>query len=247
MEKIFERLMGIKTHGRDGTSVIEMGEEDSLFHEQVKALRSKFEYKVDMLKYRTVAVTSAIAGEGKTVLTANLAYHLAAGGRKKVLIIDVDFRKSDLARGLKISPLPGLSEYLSGSVTEKDILRNYFMPGLYVITAGTRVSNPGDLLTGEKFRSFLKRISGEFDIVILDSPPILPVADTLSLRDQVNGFIFVYRARMTPHIMFRQAANEIGEKNIIGVILNGVEPQNEQYYKRYYGKYYSKNTPITGD
>lgn len=222
------------------STILKKGEMDPYFNEQFKTLKAKFEYKFDMLKFKIVAVTSAIAGEGKTLACANLAMNLASSGRKKVLLIDVDLRKADLARGMNIPPQPGLSEYLTGTVGLKDILRNSFVPGLYVIAAGSRNAAPADLLTGEKFRSLIADIRDHFDIVILDTPPILPVADTIGLKDQVDGFIFIFRTAFTPYNMLRQAIDEIGEKNIIGVVLNGVEPQTEKYYKRYYGKYYRK-------
>lgn len=222
-------------------AIIKMGEEDHYFVEQFKALRAKFEYKLDMLKFKVVAVTSAIAGEGKTISCVNLATNLASSGRKKVLLIDVDLRKADLARGMNLPPQPGLSEFLSGTVALKDILRNSFVPGLYVIAAGMRITAPADLLAGDKFRHFLAYIRNHFDVILLDTPPILPVADTLSLKDQVDGFIFLFRAGFTPYNMLKQAIDEIGEKNVIGVVLNGVEPHKEKYYKRYYGKYYRKS------
>ncbi|MGE5698962.1 MAG: CpsD/CapB family tyrosine-protein kinase [Deltaproteobacteria bacterium] len=231
----------LRREGSDGKNPNPMMNEagdDPIFNEQFKALRAKFEYRAEMLNCKVVAVTSSITGEGKTVSVANLALNLALAGRKKVLLIDVDLRKSDLAERLGISPLPGLSEYLAGSVALKDILRKTRTPGLYVIPAGTRITASADMVAGEKFRSFIKEIRPQFDMILLDTPPIIPVADTLALRDQVDGFVFIFRTGFTPHNMFRQAVEEIGEKNILGVVLNGVEPQTEKYYHRYYGKYY---------
>jgi capsular exopolysaccharide synthesis family protein len=230
-----------KKEGMCVSTTLKIGEGDPLFGEQFKALKAKFEYKADKLKLKVVAVTSAIAGEGKTLSCANLAMNLASAGRKKVLLIDIDLRKADLARGLNLPPLPGLSEFLSGTVVLKDVLRNTLVPGLYVIPAGTRISAPADLLAGNRFRSFLADIREHFDVVLLDTPPILAVADTLSLRDQVDGFIFIYRACFTPYNMLKQAIEEVGEKSVIGVVLNGVEPHKEKYYQRYYGKYYRKD------
>jgi capsular exopolysaccharide synthesis family protein len=213
---------------------------DAHFGEQLKALRAKFEYRAEMLQCKTVAVTSAIAGEGKTLSAANLAANLASAGRKKVLLVDADLRKSDIAEGLRIPPLPGLSEHLTGAVGLKDILRNPGIPGLYVIPGGMRIGDPGNLLAGDRFRNFLKEIRNHFDIILLDTPPIIPVSDTLTIRELVDGFVFIYRFGYTPHEMFRQAVEEIGDKNILGVVLNAVEQQSQKYYKRYYGKYYRK-------
>ena len=214
--------------------------EDAMFVEQFKSLSSRFEYRIDVLKCKVVAVTSAIAGEGKTVSAVNLATNLASSGRKKVLLVDVDLRKCDLAKGVGVTPVPGLSEYLADSASLKEILRKSPVKGLVVIPGGMRIAAPWDLLSGERFRTFHKAIREHFDLVLLDTPPVIPVSDTLAMRDLVDGFVLVYRLGHTPHPMFKQAMDEIGEKKLLGVVLNAVEPQSEKYYQRYYGKYYTK-------
>lgn len=231
------------TAASDGNraSFLKRGEGDPHFLEQFKALRAKFEYRVDMHNWKVVAVTSAIAGEGKTVSCVNLAENLASSGRKKVLLIDTDLRKSDLASAMRLEPIPGLSEFLAGAVEIKEVVHNSRVAGLHVIPAGSRVSAPADLITGGKFRSLLKQLRDHFDVILLDTPPVIPVADTINLRDQVDGFLFVYRTGFTPHPMFRQAVEELGENQVLGVILNGVEPKTDRYYQRYYGKYYRKS------
>ena len=238
MMKLFRRMYG--TPEADTPSHAELGKEDPLFQENVNVVRAKFEYKVESLRHKVLAITSAVAGEGKTLLSAKLALQLASSGRKKVLLVEVDFRKPDIAKVMRLSPLPGLSEYLSGAVPGKSVFQNSLQPGLFVVPAGTLTGTPADLLTGDRFKKFLKTVASEFDIVLLDCPPILPVADTLNLRGQVGGFVFVYRAGMTPHKMFKKAVDEIGEKNVLGVILNDVKRQSQKYYSRYYGKYYHK-------
>ncbi|PWB62347.1 MAG: protein tyrosine kinase [Deltaproteobacteria bacterium] len=240
MKISFSRQNG-NTRREDGSPpIVRAGKQDPIYLEQIKAMGAKFEYKIELLKMKVVAVTSAVAGEGKTTSCAQLAMNLVMAGRKKVLLIDADLRKSDLARGMNLPAVPGLSEFLHGTVAVKDIVRNSFLPGLYIIPAGTRVEEPANLLAGEKFRAFLGEVRGHFDIVLLDTPPILPVADTLSLRDQVDAFLFLYRAGFTPFPLMRQAAEEVGEEKVLGVILNGVAPQKQKYYSRYYGKYYHK-------
>lgn len=214
--------------------------EDPMFNEQFKNFSARFEYRVDAQECRFVVITSAVAGEGKTVSAVNLAANLAATGRKKVLLVDADLRKSDLARGLQIPPVPGLSEYLAGSAVLKDILQKSPVKGLVVIPGGKRVEEPWQLLTGERFRFFHKAVLEHFDVILLDTPPIVPVSDALAMRDLADGVILVYRMGFTPHPLFRHAMEEIGEKKLLGVLLNGVKPQSERYYQRYYGKYYRK-------
>jgi protein-tyrosine kinase len=213
---------------------------DPMFAEQFKTLCSRFQYRADVQGHKVVAVTSAVAGEGKTVSTVNIATNIAASGRKKVLLVDVDLRKADLAKGLKIAPRPGLTEYLSGSANLTDIVRKAVAPGLCVIPGGMRINTPWELLVGERFRELLKEARERCDLVLLDAPPIIPVSDTMALRELADGFILVYRLGFTPHPLFRQVLEDIGEKKLLGVVLNGVEPQPERYYQRYYGKYYTK-------
>jgi len=213
---------------------------DPMFVEQFKTLSSRFAYRIDALQYKVIAVTSAIAGEGKTVTTVNLATDLSSSGRKKVLLVDVDLRKCDLAKRMGIPPVPGLSEYLAGSISLEEMLQKSPVKGVVVIPGGMRIAVPWDLLTGERFRNFLKETREHFDIVLLDTPPVIPVSDTHALRDLVDGFVLVYRLGHTPHPLFKQAMDDIGEKKLLGVVLNGVEPQSERYYQRYYGSYYTK-------
>jgi protein-tyrosine kinase len=226
---------------REIPPVLQIGKSDPFYLEQFKALRARIEYLVDQRKMKVIALTSAIAGEGKTLSSVKLAVNLASGQRRKILLIDLDLRKSDVARGLEIPSRPGLGEFLGGTENLKDIVRNTIVPGLYVIPGGRIIPDPSPLLAAEKIRDFLGKVRGQFDVILLDTPPILPVADTLSLRDQVDGFLFLFRVGFTPHHMLRQALEELGEANVIGVVLNGVEPPSVRYYHKYYGRYYHGN------
>ena len=227
-------LWGNRPTGSPGTS------SDPIFIEQYKTLSARFEYRIDALEYKVVAITSAIAGEGKTVSTVNLATNLASTGRKKVLLVDLDLRKSDLAKGLRFPSTPGLVELLGRHHLLEGGPAEIPRKGLHVIPSGKRISNPWELLSGEKFRIFLQEIRDQYDVILLDTAPMIPVSDTLVLRDLVDGFVLVHRLGYTPHTLFKQALEDIGEKKLLGVLLNGVEPQSERYYQRYYGSYYTK-------
>jgi polysaccharide biosynthesis transport protein len=233
----FLRRKATRAADRKGTPLFAGGKEDMAFLSRYMPLRARFESRVGTLNLKTVAVTSAVAAEGKTLSCANLAMSLAMAGWKRMLLIDADLYKPDVARGLAISPAPGLTDFLTGSATLKEIVRNSFLPGLYVIPAGTKVDVSANLLGGTMFCSLLKDARKHFDIVMLDTPPVLSVADTLSLRNEVDGFIMIYRAGYTPYAMFRQAVEEVGEENILGVVLNAVEQPRSRYYRRYYGDY----------
>jgi tyrosine-protein kinase Etk/Wzc len=211
---------------------------DPYYYELLKGLRAKVEYKMDTLNLRVLAVSSAIAGEGKTLTAIQLAANMASTGRKKVLLLDMDLRKSNVATELGMAPDSGLSEFLLGSVPKEKILRNSVVPGLSVIIGGKTIQSPADILAGGKFRSLLGGFREQFDLVILDTPPILAVPDAVTIAEQVDAFILLFRFSHTPHHLFRQAIDELGERKIVGVVLNGEEKKADKYYHKYYGKYY---------
>ena len=213
---------------------------DYYFHEQFRMLRAKIGHLAEKTNFKIVAVTSAIAGEGKSLCAINLAKSFAATSKQKILLIDADLRKAEMAGRLGIPPVPGLGEFLRGSASANDILRNSSTRGFHVIPAGTRTVDPGDVLGGNVLGKLLGNLRDHFHLVILDTPPILPVADTLSLRNLVDGFLLIFRVDFTPYHLFRQAFEEVGEEKVFGVVLNGIQPKSQKYYHRYYGSYYQK-------
>lgn len=228
-----------KPRGKRGAfDIFAVGKEDPLFHEKFRGLRAIVEQKVDLHQMKLLGITSSVAGEGKTVCCAHLGRSLANTGRKKVLLVDMDIRKSELTRGMSVHRTPGLTEYLLGGVTLQQILRPTQIPNLSLVTSGIEVNSPADLLAGDPFKLFLGEVRGLFDAILLDTPPVLPVADTPTIRDLTDGFLFVYRAGFTPYTLLRQALEELGEKHVVGAILNGVEAASPGYYQKYYGSYY---------
>jgi len=236
----FFRKNGKLPGARRPVDLFAVGKEDLLFNEKFKGLRAMVEQKADLHKRKLLGITSSIAGEGKTTICSQLGRSLASTGRKKVLLVDVDVRKANLTYGMGAHRTPGLTEYLLGGVPLQEILRATQVPGLSLITCGIEVNSPADLLAGDKFKSFLQEILQMYDMILLDTPPVLPVADTPTIREMTDGFLFVYRVGFTPYTMLRQAMEEIGEKNVLGAVLNGVEVASDSYYRKYYGSYYLK-------
>jgi capsular exopolysaccharide synthesis family protein len=236
----FRQERNIST-GHHRVDLFSVGKEDPLFHEKIKGLRAMVEQKADLQQIKILGITSSIAGEGKTTICGQLGRSLASTGRKKVLLVDVDVRKGDLTHGMEAPRAPGLTEYLLGGATFQQIIRVTKIPNLLMISSGQDVESPSDLLAGDKFKSFLHSLRTSYDIVLLDTPPVLPVADTPTIRDLTDGFLFVYRAGFTPYTMLRQAIEELGEKNVLGAVLNGVEVETDSYYRKYYGAYYHRN------
>ena len=243
----FFRKNGKPPGARRPVDLFAVGKEDPLFNEKFKGLRAMVEQKADLHRMRLLGITSSIAGEGKTVACAQLGRSLASTGRKKVLLVDVDIRKADLTHGMGAHRTPGLTEYLLGGATLPQILRSTPVPDLFLIPSGVEVNSPADLLAGEMFKAFLREIRTAYDMILLDTPPVLPVADTPTIRELTDGFLFVYRAGFTPYTMLRQAMEELGEKNVLGAVLNAVEVASDSYYRKYYGSYYHRDVKAVID
>jgi len=221
-----------------GSSVLNLRKVDQFYYELFKGLRAKVEYKIDMSDLKVLGVTSAVAGEGKTLTAINLAVSMAMTGRKQVLLLDMDLRKSGISQELSIAARPGLGDFLLGAAGQSDILRTSSVSGLSIIPCGRTMTSPADLLAGQNFRTLLEELRSQFDLIILDTPPILPVPDAVTVAEQVDSFILLFRLSHTPQQLFRRAVDEIGERKVLGVVLNGETPRSNRYYSKYYGKYY---------
>ncbi len=183
--------------------------------------------------------TSAIPGEGKTLVSINTAISLSQSDLR-VLLIDGDIRKPRVRTALDLSDGHGLSEYLSGQDAEPNIRKTSF-PNLYVLTSGKSVPFTAELLSSEAMNTFLKKVETMFDYIIIDTPPLTVVPDALSLADRTHGYIVVSRADYSDTENTAAAVESI---NAVGGKVRGFVIDNLNYKKggRYgYGKYgYSK-------
>jgi capsular exopolysaccharide synthesis family protein len=190
---------------------------------------------------RTILVTSSQPSEGKTTTTVNTAICLAQLGAK-VLIIDGDMRRPRIHRTFHMKARFGLSTYLSNEVDPKDLIQPTGIPNLFVMPSGIIPPSAGDLLASEKMPKLLNILSTQFDHILIDSPPVINVADPAILARHVDGVILVIRSNRCSRDVARHARAELtnaGAK-ILGVVLNNVDVQDlgyDYYYQRYYGSY----------
>ena len=202
--------------------------------EAYKALFSNILYLNVSGKCKKIAVTSAISGEGKTTLAANLAITLAQNLEgKRVLLIDADMREPGIARKFLIRPGGhGLSEYLGGIDEDPhfDYLPQY---KLMVITSGGRCYNPTKLIGSEKMQRLIKACENEFDYIIIDTPPVNIVTDAVLLNGIVDGYLIATRADYSDLHSLDQCVSKLERvgAEIFGIALSGV------HLKGYDGKY----------
>jgi len=201
----------------------------SLAAEQYRQLRTRLSHAEGASTLRTVLITSPQKGEGKSVTAANLALTMAQELQRRVILVEADLRKPSLQNLFGLPPGPGLAEYLSGAVELKDVMR--FLPdhNLTVIHAGSAPTNPAELLGSTAMRRLLDQLRTRFDRVLLDTPPVLPLADVAVLAPLVDGTLMVVRAGVTPKPAIENALRAFDSSRLLGVVLN--ESGMEQDYR----------------
>jgi protein-tyrosine kinase len=209
----------------------------SVAAEQFRSLRSRLYRFREKHPCRTILVTSSLPAEGKTFVAANLAQAIVRQHERRALLIDADLRASRLHLEIGAPSTPGLSEYLRGEADEFAVIQSSADGNLLFIPGGKTATNPTELLAGPRLRSLLDRMASWFDWVILDSPPVLPVADAGLLADLCDGVLLVVRSGSTPYDAAKKARMEFREKNVIGAVLNRAEEIKpySSYYYHYYG------------
>ena len=214
--------------------------------EQVESyakLRMNLLYTLAGKEKKAVAVSSAIAGEGKSTITANLAISCAMSG-KKVLLVDADIRRACQRDHFKYEEdTPGLSEVLIGESTWQDAVILSGRENLDILPAGHAAPNPAELLSLPALSAALLEMEHQYDLVLLDTPPINVVSDPLTLSSYVAGCVMVIRQDYSDHREIRKAliSAEMAGMNILGFTFYGEKLKQGKYYgKKYYKKYYSR-------
>ena len=197
--------------------------------EQYRQLRTRLSHAEGASNLRTVLITSPQKGEGKSLTSANLALTMAQELQRRVILVEADLRKPSLQELFGLPPGPGLSEYLTGAAELKDVMR--FLPdhNLTVIHAGSAPTNPAELLGSTAMRRLLDQLRTRYDRVLLDTPPVLPLADVAVLAPLVDGTLMVVRVGVTPKPAIENALRAFDSSRLLGVVLN--ESGMEQDYR----------------
>jgi non-specific protein-tyrosine kinase len=182
---------------------------------------------------RTLLVTSPSSQEGKSIVLANLAAAMAGSGQR-IVVVDADLRLPRLHQVFKLDDEQGLTDSLINSSSDGN-LQSTKMEGLKVITSGKLPPNPVEVVGSARMRKFLEELEEKTDLVIIDSPPVLPVADAAILTSLVDGVILVVRAGQTRQRAVQQAVKSLRQAGaqLIGIVLNAV-PHTTDGYNSYY-------------
>ena len=217
----------------------------SLAAEQIRKLRAYVSKRNNPNSPKTILVTSAVSGEGKTFVAANLAAGIANDLHTHALLIDCDLRKPFLSEWFEIPKSKGLSDYLSGNGTAvSEFITSTELSKLMVFSAGSNKENPTELIGSKKMEALLQELKSQQDsrYIIIDSTPILATTEPEVLGKLVDGIILVVRAGVTPRETVQQAVRSLDAGKILGVVLNDLTFKSSGLYSRYFGSsgYYYK-------
>ncbi len=207
------------------------------FSEGVRTIRSDVQLSTLDSPHKTVLVTSTIPGEGKTTVACNLAFAFAQV--KKTLLIEADMRRPKVARALKLEPShPGLSEFVAGDIGIEQCVHPVDGTGLYVLQSGKVPLNPLEMLSSHRFADAMESLKAMFEVIVIDSPPVELVSDSMVLSRYATAVLFVVKADHTPYPLARQSLIRLRRVGapVLGAVLNYFDVEKAH---RYYGDYSS--------
>lgn len=211
--------------------------------EEIKSLRTNIQFSG--AEKKVILMTSSNASEGKSTISLEIARSLTELG-KLVLVIAADLRRSEMKKrtATPTADYIGLSHYLSGQVTGKDVVYSTNAPNLYVVFAGPVPPNPSELLANPKMESLLEWARSSFDYIIVDAPPVNMVTDASVIAPLCDGVIYVIKEGEVPRKVVLNGIEQVKRTGcpIMGVVLNQARTNGHgrYYYNNYYKKYYSK-------
>lgn len=206
----------------------------SVAAEAYRSLKTNIQYSSFDKEYKTIVITSANPGEGKSTTAGNLALTLAEG-EAKVLLVDCDMRKPSMHKNFRVTNTYGISDVLLQKQKVMDVAHMY-NKNLSIITAGKIPPNPAEMLASKAMTLFLKEMKEHFDYIVLDTPPVQAVADAQILSTKVDGTLVVVRAGVTKKDDVHNSVASLKKvnANIIGTVLHAVDNSKNKYYY-YYG------------
>ena len=207
--------------------------------ESYRALRTRLMRLQAEQGIRSVVMSSALPGEGKTLTTLNLALCCAQLHDQRVLVIDADLRTRGLSELLGQPARPGLGEILASQAQFNEGIFTTDLPNLHGLCAGASTAPPAELFADNRWKEFIGWCSESFKLVLVDSPPILPLADFELIASPCDGVLAVVRALQTQRTLLRKASAQIDPKKLLGIVFNATESEHRNGY---YNRYYTGNT-----
>ncbi|MDB6149703.1 MAG: Capsular exopolysaccharide family [Chthoniobacter sp.] len=223
-----------------GLPLLQSEDERYTYAEAFRSLRSSLIFMPNQSELKTVLITSAIPNEGKSTIASNLAITMAAAGAR-VLLVDADLRRGDLAELFNLDTQTGLTNILRGELDWRSAVIDTQYPTLSLIQRGPVTNQSGELLLKPLLVSLLEQFKECYDLTIFNTAPILATDDTPTLAPNFDGALMVVRAQFTSARLTRNSLNALYQRqvNVLGLILNCVDTEMPDYHYYQYSKYYA--------
>ena len=204
-------------------SMIVLNEPDSILAEQYRILYTRLVQIRKKRPLRVIGITSAIQGEGKTTVAFNLAITMARVFNVKTLLIEADIKKPSFSSILTVSNGAGLTDALAGSRTPASLLKFTFDRRLGIVSSGSITEKTTACFTPERLQKVVSKLVDQFEFIIMDAPPVLPLADLNILEEVMDGILFVVQADRTQKSFVSKALSLLPATKLLGLVLNNLK------------------------
>ncbi len=230
-------------------SIFDVYQAESPFATEFRRLLRRVNRKSSERDLKTIMVTSAMLSEGKSTVSAFLALTAARSEGMRTLLIDADIRRPSAHKLLGVPREDGLAEVFDGSREFKDVIKPTSLDKLDVITAGRATANPSDNLDAEVIGAILDDMKFYYDLIVVDTAPVLPVSDPMLIAPKVDGILLVVKAGATQKELVTRAIDILdpNHSRMLGIVLNNVNEVLPYYYDhKYYGYSYDSEAVPSG-
>jgi len=223
-----------------GLPLLDPEDERYTYSEAFRSLRSSLIFMPNQAEMKAILLTSAIPNEGKSTLASNLAITMASGGAR-VLLVDADLRRGDIAQLFDVDGKRGLSDALRGEIPWRECVIECRFPNVSLLPRGAVTNQSGELLLRPIVQRMIEEMKSSYDLVIFNSAPILATDDTPTLSPHFDGVLMVIRAQFTSAKLTLNALGALYQRqvNVLGLVLNCVDTETPDYYYYRYPKYYA--------
>ncbi len=228
---VFSQFRSLQVTLPAQTRLVCFTDEESLAAEAFRLLGVRLRHLRRDRPLRKLLITSTIPQEGKSTVAANLACTLAATTGQKILLLEGDLRRPSISNNFGFGKISGLREYLKGECALTSCIYHFEGPGFWVFPAGSAQSNALELLQSQSVSALMDQMAALFDWIIIDSPPLLPLADTSVWARLADGILLVTRQGITEKRHLQRGLEALEPKKLIGVLLNSSQsPSQSDYY-----------------
>jgi len=230
----WEQIKTLLPAVREESRVITLTENNGLGAEKFRLLRARLRNLREKRQLKKLVVSSAVPNEGKTMVAMNLAFSLAKHTSEKILLLEGDLRKPMLGEHLGMKSLPGIGEWASSEESIHKFVYHFADLQLWILPAGSAPDDPVNILQSARFLKLFNQLSTCFDWIVIDAPPLLPMADVNFWSRHADGLLLVVREAVTPKSILQKGLDTLDNPKVIGVVLNEAHQIESSYYSNYY-------------